>query len=149
MNRSTSLKAARILLTLLAVMTIVSPYIADWNVTHIYNPQWPPHAKYHNAQTMVLAVLLGLSALGFIWRLKKDSRSSLFTGLVFAGLYWVSQAFAFLFPGVAWTDPDLLKPGQSLADFPLQLKGDLVIFVVLTLSAWLIRHGTSNDDSLT
>ena len=133
------------LLSLLAILTIFSPYLADWNATHIYNPRWPPHAKFHNAQTMVLAVLLGLAALACIWRRVNASRSTLFTGLFLAGLYWVSQALAFLFPGVAWTDPDLLKPGQSLDAFPLQLKGDLVIFIVLALCAWLVLHGTSRD----
>ena len=55
----------------------------------------------------------------------------------------MSQASAFLFPGVAWTDPDLLKPGQSLGDFPFQLKGDLVIFGVLAWCGWLILRGAS------
>ncbi len=42
--------------------------LADWNATHIYNPLWPPHAKFHNAQTMTIAVLLGVSGLVFLWR---------------------------------------------------------------------------------
>lgn len=135
MRSTVSLRTARLLLTLVATVTIVSPYIADWNATHIYNPRWPPHAKFHNAQTMVLAALLGLSALGCIWRSRIASRSTLFTGLMFDGLYWVSQALAFVFPGVAWTDPNLLKPGETLSGFPLQLGGDLVLFAVLAFSA--------------
>jgi len=38
---------------------------------------------------------------------------------------------SFVCPGVAWTDPNLLQPGQSLSDIPIQLKGDLVLFAVI------------------
>lgn len=138
MSANAKLTTGRVLLTVIAVATVVSPYLADWNATHIYNPLWTPHAKFHNAQTMAMAVLLGLAALFFVWRRTGGLRANLLPALLFAGLYWLSQAVAFGFPGVAWTDPELLGPGQSLADFPLQLKGDLVLFALLALAAWLL-----------
>jgi hypothetical protein len=46
------------LFTLVSIVLAVSPYAADWNETHIYNPEWPPHAKFHDAQTMLLGTLL-------------------------------------------------------------------------------------------
>ncbi len=63
---------------------------------------------------MAVGVLLGLAALFFTWRRKGDARTNLIAAAMFDSFYWVSQAMAFLFPGVAWTDPNLLKPGQSL-----------------------------------
>jgi hypothetical protein len=139
--------AARAILTAISLMVMVSPLLADWNATHIYNPRWPPHAKFHNAQTMAMAVLLGLSALFFTWR-RDDSRGSAFLAAwIFAALYWVSQALAFLFPGVAWTDPDLLKAGHSLSEFPLQLKGDLVLFALLGVAGWLVASANSDRQS--
>lgn len=138
--------AARILLTVVAVFTIVAPVLADWNASHIYNPLWPPHAKFHNAQTMVLGVLLGVAALYFTWRRTASVRSALFTALLFDALYWISQTLAFLFPGVAWTDPNLLAPGQSLQDFPAQIKLDMMVFVIIAITAWVIAGGTSRED---
>ena len=134
---------ARAILTVIAVTTIVSPFVADWNATHIHNPLWPPHAKFHNAQTMAMAVLLGVSALFFTWR-RGDPTASRIAAWLFAALYWVGQALAFLFPGVAWTDPDLLKPGQTLHDFPLQLQGDVVLFALLAVAGWLLT-GTARE----
>ena len=138
MSPTTKLLTARVILTVIAVLTIVSPFMADWNVTHIYNPLWPPHAKFHNAQTMAMAVLLGLATLFFAWRRIESTGTTLLAVWIFAALYWVSQTIAFLFPGVAWTDPNLLQAGHTLDEFPLHLKGDVVLFAVMAAVAWLL-----------
>jgi hypothetical protein len=58
----------RILISLVAAGTAAGPYLADWNETHIYNPSWPPHAKFHNDQTMSMGVALALAAFWQLWR---------------------------------------------------------------------------------
>lgn len=93
-------------MSLIAVMTIVSPFLADWNVTHIYNPNWPPHAKFHNAQTMCFGVICGALALAYLWRRGSAPIQDLATGAIFAGMYWAAQLPAILFPGTAFYDPD-------------------------------------------
>ncbi len=138
MTSQRKLTIARIILTVLALGTSILPFLADWNATHIYNALWPPHAKFHNAQTMVLGAMLGVAALYYTWVRLPDERSALLTAWLLAGLYWFSQPFAFLFPGVAWTDPNLLPPGHSLHEFPLQLKGDVGVYGLLAIAAWLI-----------
>ena len=141
MSPQAKLLTARVILSVIATGTVVLPYLADWNATHIYNPHWPPHAKFHNAQTMAVAALLGLAGLFFLWR-KADVRSSMLAGWMFTAFYWISQVTAFAFPGVAWTDPDLLPPGHSLYEFPLQLKGDVPVFVLLAIAALFAAQAT-------
>jgi len=58
----------RVLLTIIAAGNAIGPYIADFNHTHIFNPNWPPHAKFHNGQTMSMGVALGLATFYFTWR---------------------------------------------------------------------------------
>lgn len=147
MSPTTKRTTGRVILSVIAIGTIVSPFLADWNATHIYNPLWTPHAKFHNAQTMAMAVLLGLGALFFTWRKSENLRKNLLPAWLFAGFYWISQTLAFGFPGVAWTDPDLLPPGHSLTEFPLQLKGDVVLFVLLALAGWLLADATRHRAS--
>ena len=63
----------KVLIFLVAVFTSVSLYLANLNVTHIYNPASPPHAKLHNAQTMVLGTVFGFLT---IYCLKKVASKS-------------------------------------------------------------------------
>ena len=96
----------KLLISLVAVFTAVSPYLADWNVTHIYNPAWPPHAKFHNAQTMVLGALLGFLSIYCLWfRRGVTTQQKLNEATVLASLYWLAQLPATFFPGVALADP--------------------------------------------
>jgi hypothetical protein len=98
----------RILLTFVALFTSTSAFIADWNETHIYNTRWPPHAKFHNGQTMSMGFSLGAIALYYLWRpLKAESaKDNLNTVMIFASLYWVTQLSAILFPGTMFRDPE-------------------------------------------
>lgn len=80
-------RSGKILLTFLAVFTAVSPYLADWKTSHIYNPDWPPHAKFYNAQTVTLAVLMAAMAIFFIWRSKHGTVANLPAAVSFVALY--------------------------------------------------------------
>lgn len=138
---------ARLLLTLVAIVTCVGAFIADWNVSHIYNPHWPPHAKFHNGQTMAMGVLLGLATLFFTWRRSGEKRTNVLAATLFGGIYWWTQAAANFFPGVAWTDPELLRPGQTLTQFPPQGYLDIGMTAVVLISAWLLGAGTNARQS--
>lgn len=140
MSAKTKYTTGRLLISLVAIFTMVAPFLADWNETHIFNPLWTPHAKFHNAQTMTLAVLLGSAALFFLWR-RREAGVELLPAVLFVSFYWLSQVPAFAFPGVGWTDPELLQAGQAMSDVPIQLKLDLVLFALIALATWLILQG--------
>ncbi|MET0134435.1 MAG: DUF6640 family protein [Kibdelosporangium sp.] len=94
----------KVLIALSAVGTMVGSYAADWNETHIYNPTWPPHAKFHNAQTMSMGAALSLATLYHLWKPGR-SRASLESATIIASLYGVTQLSAVLYPGTASVDP--------------------------------------------
>ncbi len=106
--------APRILVSLVALATSVGPYAADFNATHIYNPTWPPHAKFHTAQTMLLGLALGACSLAFAWRKAGDARASFRVAAVFAALYWITQLASITFPGTAFVDPERAGTGLLL-----------------------------------
>jgi hypothetical protein len=121
--------APRILVSLVALATVVGPYAADWNATHIHNPTWPPHAKFHNAQTMLLGLALGACSLFFAWRRAGDARPRFRVATLFAALYWITQLGSIAFPGTAFVDPERAGTGLLLG-VPAQV---VISVVSLTL----------------
>jgi hypothetical protein len=108
--------AARLLVSAVAVVTAISPFLADYNNTHMFNPAWPPHAKFHDAMTTQLGALLGVSALYLVWRRSRGEaadRASFTAGVVAAALYWLALGGANFFPNTAYVDPEFA------ADLPL------------------------------
>ncbi|KAK4214215.1 hypothetical protein QBC37DRAFT_158182 [Rhypophila decipiens] len=116
----------KLFLTLDAIGLLMGAPLADYNETHIFNPRWPPHAKFHGAQTISLSLALGLATLYFTYRplffssgqdqeslaakrlRKRDSlRTALFTGTI----YWMTGLVSILYPGTDGVDPEFGTPG--------------------------------------
>lgn len=95
----------KVLISLVAVETVAGPYRFDWNETHIYNPTWPPHAKFHNAQTMSMGAALGTISLWQLWKNSDDRHEALDAAAISAALYWVTNISALFYPGSKPVDP--------------------------------------------
>jgi hypothetical protein len=90
----------RVLLTSVAALTTVGGFLADWNRTHLFNPDWPPHARFHDALTIALGSLLGLCGLYvLVGRRSERSDSDLALGALLPSSFWVAQGASFAFPG--------------------------------------------------
>jgi hypothetical protein len=113
---SSTLLPARSLLTLIATLSAAGGYIADWNETHVFNPRWPPHAKFHNGQTMSTGLGLGALTAYFTWRSTNTATmagalDNLFIASLLGSLYWVTQLSAILYPGADWCDEEFRHLG--------------------------------------
>jgi hypothetical protein len=145
----------KILVSLVGSSAAVGAFAADWNETHIYNPNWPPHAKFHNAQTMVFAVDLAAISLYQLWVRKPYTRSSLRWATLFAGLFWGAQAPAILFPGTAFTDPEQAGSQPKVLGVTInQVVGQVVlIYPLLGLGYYLesrrLRRSEARSDRST
>lgn len=136
-----SLRVPAALIILVAVVTLIGPYAADWNKTHIYNPRWPPHAKFHNAQTMLLGTFLALGTLWYVLKSAKDEnykKNNLNVATYLALGYWLTQSTAILFPGAGFTDPEF-GPIPKFIGIPAQLLFDIPMFILLSIAYYLIN----------
>ncbi len=73
---------------------------------HLYNPAWPPHAKFHNGQTMLMGIGNGTIALLVLFGSHPLTLPSFLIATGAASVYWVTMVLAPLFPGTAWCDPE-------------------------------------------
>lgn len=136
----TTFPVGRVLVSLVGASAAAGAFAADWNETHIHNPRWPPHAKFHNAQTMVFAVELGAISLYQLWGRRPYTRTSLRWGTVFAGLYWAAQAPAILFPGTALTDPEHAGRQPHVLGVEMnQLTGQVTVLYPLLAVGYLLE----------
>ncbi|WAL65830.1 acetyltransferase [Amycolatopsis cynarae] len=106
------MRIGRVLLSATSLTTMFGAFLADWNETHVHNPNWPPHAKFHNGQTMSMGLALGACALGSLWG-GRPSRGRLDAATAFASLYWITQLSAALYPGTALVDPPSTRKGRQ------------------------------------
>lgn len=98
----------------------------------MYNPTWPPHAKFHNAQTIALAFAASGLALWQAWRPGPLTRDRLTTTAVYAGLFWATQIPAPFFPNSAVADEDNPLQPKRLWVIPInQVTGAVIMMPVL------------------
>ena len=90
-------------MSIAAVATSLAAQLADLNATHVYNPAWPPHARYHGVLFICLLTGVGLLALALTWTPRTRLSSVVSGGLL--AIAWVSFFAALLVPETSsWPD---------------------------------------------
>lgn len=118
----------RLLILVANLFIAVGAFVADWNETHVKNPRWPPHARFHNGQTMSFSLLLSALASYLLLRDKgRTHRTSrvledAHLAAVVGSLYSIAGLSAILYPGADWKDPEFDGPrGIQIVIFGGQL----------------------------
>lgn len=93
------MSAGRTILNVVAGTTAVGGFAADWNRTHLFNPNWPPHARFHDAMTIAMGALLGAGGLYALNRKSPDPDRDTTAGALLPAFFWASMGAAFAFPG--------------------------------------------------
>lgn len=83
------------ILSPVAALTAVGGFLTGWSRTHLFNRNWPPHARFHDAQS----ILLGSGGLYFLRKSGGRPGRNLALGALLPSLLWLAQAGSFLFPG--------------------------------------------------
>jgi hypothetical protein len=121
----------RILIVAVGVLTTIGAVLADLVIPdlaaqHAFNPHWPPHAKFHDAQYVVMTVLLGFIGLSLTVRAE---RVRLLYASAILATPWLGMLGALLVPGTAAYDPEF----SDRTVFVLGLHGQVFMAVVLLL----------------
>ena len=95
----------KILITIPTIWYGTIPVIADLSDSHLLNPTWMPHAKFHLAWLLSTNSLLAFFSLYLIWVKDKPIYGGLIGIFVMAG-FWIA-AFSRNFYGGLFVDPNL------------------------------------------
>ncbi|WP_280434322.1 DUF6640 family protein [Nocardia carnea] len=142
------MKYSRITLAVVAVITMTGAVLADLVVPdlaaqHAFNDNWPPHAKFHDAQYMVMTVLLGIIGLALLRR-GPNLRGRLLCAAAVLSTPWLGMIAALGFPGTATYDPEF----RDRTLFVLGLHGQVFLAVLLLAAlgitaAAIVRSGNT------
>ncbi len=108
---------------------------------HLWNPKWPPHAKFHNGQTMLMGVFNGSLALFILFYFRPLTLPLFLVAVAVASLYWVSMVLSPLFPGAAWLDPEFRAETKQPLGFSPQQIVSYLLCVFLALAILLAMAG--------
>ena len=130
---------SRLIFTAIGVTLPIAAHLADMNKTHIYNPHWPPHAKFHNGQTLSMSVVLGGLTTFLAWWPSSNVPGMVAAAAGAASLYFISQSTAILYPNTAYFDPEF-KP-LTVRGIPLAVVMDVVYLSAVVVASWLGLRG--------
>jgi hypothetical protein len=143
------MEAARWLIVFVAFVTAIGGLLVDYFIPasgrqHIKNPKWPPHAKFHNAQTILMGFYLGVLAIAILFVHQPLSMNRLVMAAILSSLYWVGIFGARIFPGTAWADPEFeATTPKPLGLHPQQLIGFILVGVLLAAIALALLSSRS------
>ncbi|MCE7010953.1 hypothetical protein LWC34_50345 [Kibdelosporangium philippinense] len=122
------LRAGKIILTVTLVATMLGPTVIDFNESHVFNPAWPPHARFHTVELLAVGIGMALVGLWLLWR-----RSFFQVAAAVPVVVWGAFFVPLFVPGTSYEE----YPGESarLAGIPMNLFM-AVVFIVLTLAGY-------------
>ena len=106
-TRSAVPRATRVLLTIAAIATTLLAAIADSNQTHLFNPEWTDHSRFHAALWILTNLMAGLGALYLIYGryAERDSRLAIRMAAFLVIMIWAPFFPSLLAPNTsAWPD---------------------------------------------
>lgn len=92
------------------------------------------HAKFHNAQTILLGLALGIFSIMLLFLHSPLTRETLVISAILASLYWICISAAPIFPGTAFADPEFASVAPNVARLPLQLVIAFVLVGILLVA---------------
>ncbi len=141
-------KTIKTILTVTALLTLVIPSIADLNATHLTNPLWPAHARFHFGIQYFATISLNALSLYLLWGryAERDTRLATVGAALGPLLFWGMFFPSLLLPGTD-TWPDGVTPPPGFPAFFRTVHPNLIIalFITVTNGYALWRDGRARN----
>lgn len=141
-------KAGQILLTFLLIATAGVSIAVDANESHLFNPNWPPHAVFHDVALLAYLTLLCVAGLWLVWRGGPEPGKDRAIAALICGGFWATFFVAGFFPGsspAAHThDPPPIEALGTMG-YPNMLIA--AVSVPLSVLGWWLARPRRSDDA--
>jgi hypothetical protein len=94
----------KLILTVTLVSTVIGTNVADWNRTHVFNPNWTPHARFHDVTYLVVTTGFCAVGLWLLWRRSAEPDVGARVAALAPIFAWGSFFIAEMVPGVHFED---------------------------------------------
>jgi hypothetical protein len=150
LTSTTRTTIGRALLTFVVAVFPIAGALADWNRSHLFNPAWHPHAKYHGLSMLLIVICVSAVAIWLLWRRSLEPQVGIKVAVLVSLILWTPFLYAVhLVPGSSlWVgDPADPVPYPQLAGMILYPQMVLaVIFLLLTAGGYaLARRGDATS----
>ncbi len=129
--------SGRIFLSVILIIISFGSAGVDFNTSHIFNPTWPPHARYHDVMLLILLIGAACISIWLLWRRSKEPFVGLLVATLIIMIFAASFFLAWLVPGAS---PSLAPDGSTplFAGIPI-LPNIVAAFLVLILTPFAYR----------
>ena len=124
----------------LVVGAVISTAV-DWNTTHLFNPTWHPHARFHDALFLLMLDGTTLIVLWLLYRPSREPDVAVIAATLFALAVWTPFLYIeTLIPGtslLASNDVPVLKLAGLVLPPNLAIA---IVLIVLTLVGYALAR---------
>ena len=93
-------KLAKILLSVLVVVSTLVSVVVDWNASHVFNPEWHPHGRFHDVMLLTLLVGFVPLLLWLLWRNSSEPEVAVKVTTAILVTFWGSFYINLLIPAM-------------------------------------------------
>ena len=139
-------KLGKLVLSFVLVVGAVVSTAVDWNTTHLFNPAWHPHARFHDALFLLFLDAMSLVVFWLLWRPSKEPEVAIKVAALFSAAVWTPFFYIeALIPGTSLLAADNV-PVLKVAGmtFPPNLIIAAVLFLLTVVGYWLARDAGSD-----
>ena len=134
----------KIAITFSVILYAIIVPVLDINETHVWNPDWTPHARIHEVWQLITNSSIGVICLWLVWY-KKEVRLSTLLSLIIMGGFLL--AF-FLKEGYGGSMKYLDGSEKTVLGINIGILGFGIAFLFLVLSHVFTKTKKSTNNSL-
>lgn len=140
-----SLRTSRVLMTIVTLMYGIIPPLVDLTETHVFHPDWTPHARFHMVWLLATNSGFAILALYLMWMSRLEAQFRIMAGgvigLIVLGGFFVSALTSHMYGG-SLVDPTGGVPPIMGIDANLAIFSPMLAMMLIGL--WLSSKSDSS-----